>query len=83
MLKAISILLALIIAATAFTASPASDEAQIWNLEKAYWEYVKTNDLETYRALCTTTSSAGPLLVKRPFGEIKSPIGSRITLPKA
>ena len=51
MLKTISILLALIIAATAFTASPASDEAHIWNLEKAYWEYVKTNDLETYRAL--------------------------------
>jgi ketosteroid isomerase-like protein len=51
MLKTISILLALIIAATAFTASPASDEAQIWNLEKAYWEYVKTNDLEKYRAL--------------------------------
>jgi hypothetical protein len=36
MLKIISILLALISAATAFTASPASDEAQIWNLEKAY-----------------------------------------------
>lgn len=28
-----------------------SGEAQIWNQEKAYWEYVKANDLETYRAL--------------------------------
>src|SRR4029453_10042230 len=32
-------------------ASPARTEAQIWNLEKAYWEYVKANDLEKYRAL--------------------------------
>ena len=26
-------------------------EAQVWNLEKAYWEYAKANDLEKYRAL--------------------------------
>jgi ketosteroid isomerase-like protein len=33
-------------------ASPArTDETQVWNLEKAYWEYVKANDLEKYRAL--------------------------------
>jgi hypothetical protein len=30
----------------------AKEEAQVWNLEKAYWEYVKGNDLEKYRALC-------------------------------
>ena len=29
----------------------AKDETQVWNLEKTYWEYVKTNDLEKYRAL--------------------------------
>jgi Domain of unknown function (DUF4440) len=29
----------------------ARDETQVWNLEKAYWEYVKANDLEKYRAL--------------------------------
>ena len=29
----------------------ASDETQVWNLEKAYWEYLKANDLEKYRAL--------------------------------
>ena len=27
------------------------DEAQIWTLEKSYWEDVKANDLEKYRAL--------------------------------
>jgi ketosteroid isomerase-like protein len=56
MSKTISFLLALIAVATfaqdsAHTASPARTEEQIWKLEKAYWEYVKTNDLEKYRAL--------------------------------
>src|SRR3954462_2518856 len=31
--------------------APRTDETQIWDLEKAYWEYVKANDLEKYRAL--------------------------------
>jgi ketosteroid isomerase-like protein len=34
-----------------FVQNKAYFEAQIWNLEKAYWEYVKSNDLEKYRAL--------------------------------
>src|SRR5215467_7496468 len=49
MIRAISFLLAL--ASTAFAQDSLKDEAQIWQLEKAYWEYVKTNDLEKYRAL--------------------------------
>jgi ketosteroid isomerase-like protein len=63
MLKTISFLFALICAppliaspiadssARARTADSAKEEAQVWNLEKAYWEYVKANDLEKYRAL--------------------------------
>jgi hypothetical protein len=31
--------------------APRTDETQIWDLEKAYWDYVKANDLEKYRAL--------------------------------
>lgn len=31
--------------------NPSSEERQIWNLEKAYWEYLKANDSEKYRAL--------------------------------
>jgi ketosteroid isomerase-like protein len=50
MLKRIPLLFALI-CASQLIASEASDETQIWNLEKAYWEYVKANDLEKYRAL--------------------------------
>lgn len=33
------------------TAGPARTETQIWNLERAYWDYVKSGDLEKYRAL--------------------------------
>ena len=49
MLKTIPILL--LLAATAFAHNSAKDETQVWRLEKAYWEYVKGNDLEKYRAL--------------------------------
>ena len=49
MLRIIPLFLAL--AATAFGQNSKPDEAQVWQLEKAYWEYVKANDLEKYRAL--------------------------------
>ena len=49
MLKYIPFLL--VLATAGFAQDSAKEEAQVWNLEKAYWEYVKTNDLEKYRAL--------------------------------
>ena len=49
MLRIITLFLAL--TATAFGQDSAKDEAQVWQLEKAYWEFVKANDLEKYRAL--------------------------------
>src|SRR5262245_36679710 len=49
MLRATIFFLAL--AAGALGQIPAKEETQIWQLEKAYWEYVKANDLEKYRAL--------------------------------
>ncbi|PYI99297.1 MAG: hypothetical protein DMF00_11245 [Verrucomicrobia bacterium] len=48
-LKAIAILL--LLASTGFGQGSAKDQLQIWNFEKAYWEYVKANDLESYRVL--------------------------------
>ncbi len=48
-MKAIAILL--LLASTGFEEGSAKNQLQIWNLEKAYWEYVKANDLESYRAL--------------------------------
>jgi ketosteroid isomerase-like protein len=35
----------------AFCQGATKDESQVWDLEKAYWDYVKGNDLEEYRAL--------------------------------
>ena len=49
MLRIIILPIALI--ATALGQNPAKEEAQVWELEKAYWEYVKANDLEKYREL--------------------------------
>jgi ketosteroid isomerase-like protein len=49
MVRTIALLLAL--SAVALAADLSKDEDQIWNSEKAYWEYVKANDLEKYRAL--------------------------------
>jgi len=49
MLRTITLFLAL--TATAFGQNSAKNEAQIWELEKAYWECVKANDLDKYRAL--------------------------------
>jgi hypothetical protein len=49
MLKAIPFLI--VLAAAAFAEDSANYEPQVWSLEKAYWEYVKGNDLEKYRAL--------------------------------
>ena len=49
MLKAIPFLF--LLAAAGLARDSGQDEAQVWNLEKAYWEDVKANDLEKYRAL--------------------------------
>src|SRR5678809_911579 len=49
MLKTIGLIVA--VTAAAFAGGSDKEQAQIWNSEKAYWEYVKANDLEKYRAL--------------------------------
>jgi ketosteroid isomerase-like protein len=67
MLKTISILLAL--TAAAFAQDSARDEAQVWNLEKAYWEYVKANDLQKYRALWHEDFLGWPYVSSAPTGK--------------
>lgn len=46
-----TIILFLALGATIFAQTSAKEEPQIWGLEKAYWDYVKANELEKYRAL--------------------------------
>ena len=64
MLKPIPFLLVPAIAA--FAQDSAKEEAQVWNLEKAYWEYVKGNDLEKYRALWRPDFLGWPLVSSAP-----------------
>ncbi len=49
MLKSVRFLFVLVTVAAARGAG--NDDAQICNQEKAYWEYVKANDMEKYRSL--------------------------------
>ena len=64
MLRAISFFVAL--TATAFGQNSAHDEAQVWQLEKAYWEYVKANDLEKYHALWHENFAGWPFVSPAP-----------------
>src|SRR5437588_7564285 len=64
MLKPIPFLL--VLATAAFAQDSARDETQIWNLEKAYWEYVKANDLEKYRTLWHEDFVGWPLISSAP-----------------
>src|SRR2546430_15716809 len=64
MLKIIS--LSLVLIATAFGQNSTANEKQIWNLENAYWEYVKANDLEKYRALWHEDFLGWPLISSAP-----------------
>src|ERR1041385_2403860 len=61
-----TISLMVVLAMAAFGQDSAKDEAQVWNLEKAYWEYVKTNDLEKYRALWHENFLGWPLISSTP-----------------
>jgi len=52
--------------ATAFGQNPAKEETQVWELEKAYWEFVKGNDLEKYRALWHENFVGWPFVSPKP-----------------
>ena len=64
MLRIISLFLAL--AATPFPQNSAKDQTQVWQLEKSYWEYVKANDLEKYRALWNDNFLGWPFVSSAP-----------------
>jgi ketosteroid isomerase-like protein len=64
MRRAISFLFLLVSAA--FAQDTAKDEGQVWQLEKAYWEYVKADDLERYRALWHENFIGWPFISSTP-----------------
>ena len=56
----------LALTAAAFAQDSAKDETQVWQLEKAYWEYVKANDLDKYRALWNENFLGWPFVSSTP-----------------
>jgi ketosteroid isomerase-like protein len=60
-------LLLVVFVATVFGQEATNDESQVWNLEKAYWEYVKANDLEKYRALWHENFLGWPFVSSAPL----------------
>jgi ketosteroid isomerase-like protein len=67
MLKTIPFLVT--VATASFAQGVANDEPQIWTLEKAYWEYVKANELEKYRTLWHEDFLGWPLVSPSPIGK--------------
>ena len=61
-----TIILFLAFTATAFGQSSAKDETAVWQLEKAYWDYVKASDLEKYRALWNENFVGWPFVSSAP-----------------
>jgi ketosteroid isomerase-like protein len=64
MLWTISLFVAL--STTAFAQNSVENETQVWQLEKAYWEYVKANDLDKYRALWHENFLGWPFISSAP-----------------
>jgi|SRR6516162_2481031 hypothetical protein len=64
MLRTIALFVAL--AGTAFAQNSGKDETQVWQLEKAYWEYVKASDLEKNRALWHENFLGWPFISSAP-----------------
>jgi ketosteroid isomerase-like protein len=67
MFRTIPLLLVVVMAQ--FGQSATNYEAQVWNLEKAYWEYVKANELEKYRTLWHEDFLGWPLVSPSPIGK--------------
>src|SRR5438067_8060738 len=64
MFRTIALLLVVVMAELGQSAT--NYEAEVWSLEKAYWEYVKANDLEKYRALWHEDFLGWPLISSAP-----------------
>ena len=67
MFRTIPLLLVVVMAE--FGQSATNYEAQVWSLEKAYWEYVKANELEKYRTLWHEDFLGWPLVSPSPIGK--------------
>jgi len=68
MRNATTLLILLLLPLFAAADEPTADEAAVWQLEEAYWEYVKAADLEAYRTLWDDRFLGWPSFSPQPLG---------------
>ena len=60
----------MVLCASNLPAAPASpDGNKVWALEKAYWHYVQTDDLNSYRSLWHANFLGWPYISPEPLGK--------------
>ena len=67
--RPVVVLLALAIGSFVWAADLSDDETAVWNLENAYWEYVKANDISGYRSLWDEGFVGWPGFSEMPLGK--------------
>jgi ketosteroid isomerase-like protein len=67
--RPIAVLLAMVMGSVVFAAGLNDDEKEVWNLEIAYWEYVKSNDIPSYRSLWDERFVGWPGFSEMPLGK--------------
>ena len=63
------LLAALVLPLLAFSDELTDDERAVWELEIAYWEYVKANDIPSYRSLWDERFVGWPSFSEMPLGK--------------
>ena len=66
-----SVLIAVLFGLATHAAELTADEKAVWDLENAYWEYVKANDIPGYRSLWDERFVGWPDFSEMPLGKAK------------
>jgi len=61
--------MAVVLCASRLVAAPLSTDKEVWALEKAYWHYVQTDDLNSYRSLWHANFLGWPYVSPEPLGK--------------
>lgn len=65
----IAVILSLVLAPAAISAELNAEEKSVWELEEAYWVYVKNNDIDSYLTLWDERFVGWPGFSKTPMGK--------------
>jgi ketosteroid isomerase-like protein len=61
--------IAVLLTPALFANDASADTRKVWSLERAYWQYVKANDLEKYRGLWDPNFLGWPSVSSEPLGK--------------